>query len=490
MNTVVGARRKGRRRKAVVFGLLAACLLVGGALWWATRDHAEIADNISDIFFGHDEGSAADADAEDRASEKAPTNTMVPTTLEQPWLELPPQLVIDSPDCYLVAGTGHASGLAVALARIPSEDTPWYAVVGEGGVLFGGHLSLDNERARVDLGRRRDGGVLMGFRTTDRTSMIVLDGQPIYEAEGVWDFEIAPDGSSFIAIEPLAGGATRLVIRNLDLGIEAHHDLGDLLEDRPGNHVWYSADAAEAIVTDGVTHRFYPVDGGEPRVAHMRKQGREYIMARSHDVSYRGREERELTRIARVAHRYGEDGAELETVEVWSRTFPYAEVGEPIEGLLVSDDGAWAVQGFERSGVVLEASTGRTVTVVPFDEESRKARGNPTGVHFRDDRLLLYRQRSFQQGGRPVVQRFVEVFRPDTADLEGNPYERTLVDTFPQQRFSGFFGADFPEGFFELSPHGGTPEAPCARPHLSDGRFLVADDGRLTFRRPNGLERH
>ena len=490
MNTVVGARRKGRSRKVVAFGLLAVCFLAGVAIWWATRDHAEIADNISDIFFGHDERSAADADAEDRASEAAPASTAVPTTLKRPWLELPPQLVIDSPDCLLVAGTGQASGLAVALASIPSEDTPWYAVVGEGGVLFGGYLSLGDGSARVDLGRRQDGAILMGFGTTDRTSMIVLDGQPIYEAEGVWDFEIAPDGSSFIAIEPLAGGATRLVIRNLDLGIEAHHDLGDLLGDGPDNHVWYSADAAEAIVTDGVTHRFYPVDGGEPRVAHIQEQGRDYTVVRSHDVSYRGREERELTRIARVEHRFGEDGGELETVEVWSRTFPYAEVGEPIEGLLVSDDGAWAVQGFERGGVVLEASTGQTVTVVPFDEESRKARGNPTGVHFRDDRLLLYRQRSFQQGGRPVVQRFVEVFRPDTVDLEGNPYNRTLVDTFPQKRFSGFFGADAPEGFFELFAHGGTPEAPCARPRLSDGRILVADDGRLTYRVPSGPERH
>ena len=355
-------------------------------------------------------------------------------------------------------------------------------------MLFGGYLSQGDGTARVDLGRRQDGGVLMGFGWTDGTSMIVLDGQPIYAAEGVWDFEIAPDGSSFVAIEPLAGGATRLVIRNLDLGTEAHHDLGDLLgEDHSNNnHVWYSADAAEAIVSDGGTHRFYPVDGGEPRVAHMQKQGHEYTMARSHDVSYRVREERELTRIARVEHRFGEDGGELETVEVWARTFPYAEVGEPIERLLVSDDGAWAVQGFEKSGVVLEASTGRTVTVVPFDEESRKERGNPTGVHFRDDRLLLYRQRSFQQGGRPVVQRFVEVFRPDTADLEGNLYERTLVDTFPQRRFSGFFGADFPERFFEMFPQGGAPEARCAGPGLSDGRVLVADDGRLTFRGPTG----
>ena len=54
----------------------------------------------------------------------------------------------------------------------------------------------------------------------------------------------------------------------------------------------------------------------------------------------------------------------------------------------------------------------------------------------------------------------------------------------------GLLAACLLAGFFELFPHGGTPEAPCAPSRLSDGRILVADDGRLTYRGPNGPERH
>ena len=66
------------------------------------------------------------------------------------------------------------------------------------------------------------------FRPRDESEpvRICMDGQVIYESDKAWDFEIASDGSSFYAHEPMSGNASRLVVRNLDLGREDRHDLG------------------------------------------------------------------------------------------------------------------------------------------------------------------------------------------------------------------------------------------------------------------------
>ena len=55
---------------------------------------------------------------------------------------------------------------------------------------------------------------------------IYWDGELVYENDKAWRFGVAPDGSSFYVIEPLAGEASRLVVRSLDAGEEHHYDLG------------------------------------------------------------------------------------------------------------------------------------------------------------------------------------------------------------------------------------------------------------------------
>ena len=224
-------------------------LLAGLVIWWlvgAVRAPGE----TREIAVSADESSIVDIVPP--ASETQSPNPVELPAVERPWEELPATAVINSPNCLFVAGTGEAAGVAIVLAG-PSPDAAWFAAVDQDGVLFGAHLEFGGDGLPLfDLGRR-DGAVLMGFRTADHHAEIALDGEPIYEAEGVWSFDVASDGSSFLAIEPLAGGASRLVIRNLDLGVERHHDLGDL-PIKPSIPLLYSADGTEAIVLAGTTH--------------------------------------------------------------------------------------------------------------------------------------------------------------------------------------------------------------------------------------------
>ena len=470
--------------RAAIPLLLGTVLVLAGLVVWRLVGAVWVPNEARDIAVSVGESSIVDIVP---PTSQTSSNPRELAAVERPWKELPAKAVINSPNCILIAGTGGASGVAVVLAG-PGRDAAWFAVVDEDGVLFGAHLDFGADGFPLfDLGRRPDGSVLMGFRTVDLSTQIFQDGQPIYEAEGVRNFDIASDGSSFLAIEPLAGGASRLVIRNFALGLELHHDLGDLPIKAP-IPLLYSADGTEAIIRTGTTQRFYPVDGGEPREIRVPDRGPDtYTIPQSHEVGFRVQEVKdEFAKIARLEYRFGDNGREPATVEAWSRTFAHAEFGEPTESPFVSKDGAWVVLGFDRRGMVIDALTGETAVSVPFDEDARRARGNPTGVHFQDGRFFLYRQRVIQDASRRFAQRFVEVFDPHIVNLQGEPVVRVPVDTVPQQRYGGFFGSDTPEGSlgFSLFPHGGTPERPCARPVLSDGRMLVADGDRLTYQVP------
>lgn len=475
-----------KRRLAAMASALTVCGIGALAVWWMVRSALESPGDIRDVSVSRE--SPDTVSPTDKSAVPSPVEL---AAVGRPWEELPPQEIIGSANCLFVAGTGEATGVAVVLAG-PNPDAAWYAVVDEDGVLFGGFggdLKFGTDGPPFfDLGRRLDGSVLMGYGTFDLNAQIVLDGQSIYEAEGARSFDVASDGSSFLVIEPLAGGASRLVIRNLDLGVELHHDLGDL-PNKPGRiSSWYSADGTEAIIQAGTTYRFYPVDGGEPREIRVPDQGSGgYTIFQSREVGFRVNEEKgEFAKIARVEHRFGDNGTEPAAVEAWSRTFPFEAFGEPTKSPSVSRDGAWVVLGFNRLGLVLDASTGETTVSVPFDEDARKARGNPTGVHFQEGRFFLYRQRITQNAGRRLAERFVEVFDPNIVNLQGEPGTRMSVDTVPQQRYGGFFGYDTPEAslVFPLFPHGGTPEKRCTRPVLGDGRILVADGNRLTYQVP------
>ena len=175
--------------------------------------------------------------------------------------------VVADPDCRMVVGQRAVAD--TALVVLPLGDGAWYALVDGDGVEFEGTLPFVPERPV--LGRRADGTVLAGF-SFDDSLRIVHDGHVIYEFDNVWDFDIASNGSSFYVVEPLAGGASRLIVRNLDLRQEHHFDLGTTVArtDRGlSASVSYSVEFAEVGVKPSLlragTNRFYPVTGGEPR---------------------------------------------------------------------------------------------------------------------------------------------------------------------------------------------------------------------------------
>ena len=54
---------------------------------------------------------------------------------------------------------------------------------------------------------------------------VYVGKQVVYDSDKAWDFIVAHDGSSFAVHEPLAGGASRLVVHDLELGRKRYFDL-------------------------------------------------------------------------------------------------------------------------------------------------------------------------------------------------------------------------------------------------------------------------
>ena len=395
----------------------------------------------------------------------------------------------------LVAGRGAAEGTAVVL--VPrSEQEAWYVVVDEHGVRFGGDLPFTLgtfQDVHVALGKRPDGSTVAALRSfRDGSVEVVHDGQTIYRGADTWDFDLAPDGSSFVAVEPLAGGS-RLVVRDLDSGTEYHHDLEDSISDSGASmgwrksvqYAWYSATHTEVIVNAngvvGGTYRFYPVGGGRPR--EVQTDGElddlRIDVFRSSELSYHVRfKDDGPIRVHREEHQFQVDGKAHQSTEAWLRQFPPQDL---MTRPLVSEDGAWVVVGMETLGVALDAATGKTVVSVPFD---RHRHGFPTGVHFLGDRIALYR---YLHGEKSAPdQRFVEVYDLIEPDVEGQPSVRTAIESAPHARIAGFgyWFADGGKAELGYNRHPVDSETPCAHPVRSDDRILVADGNQLTFRTP------
>ena len=279
--------RKGQARSLVV--LATALVVTVVVLWAVVREPTVDPRGLQEPVGRNGDGlPPTDVDTAQQA-QTLPT----PALPQRPWHDLAPEDVINSPDCRLVAGTGSARDVAVVVGG--SDGTGfWYAVVDWQGVAFGDFVPF-KPFEEVVLRRDVHGGVMVGFRGSGRgwtQTLLVRDGQTIYEAEETWHFNVAPDGSSFYAVEPLAGGASRLVIRNLSE--EHHHDLGDMMRRTYGSHrVAFSVAHDEIIIhpagwPDGKLagpYRFYPVDGGEP--SEIRTPGASHAaLFQSSKVSY------------------------------------------------------------------------------------------------------------------------------------------------------------------------------------------------------------
>ena len=329
--------------------------------------------------------------------------------------------LIDDPGCSLQAGTGPASD--VALLIVPEGDGARFQVRDHRRILFGDELPFV-PRMR-SIGRQADGRVVVvlgDMKIHDRDSQapelygharVYWDGQIIYENEKLWEYGVAPDGSSYFVIEPLAGDTSRLVVRNLNEMAEHHFDLGRRMTyfDNHGRAYWvyYSPSMSEVVfghaqeLDDSPVgdYWFYPNDGERPRVVRIRsadvplrsedpvdeldpRQVRDEPILRGgvmrayqdrvHFVSselayhlvdhgaYRGSGPFEIRKS--VYQGYGEEGGPRRS-DVWS----WKTRGIGPRNLIVSDNGNWvAVEDTHRTWA-LNAHSGELVFAFPTTDE-------------------------------------------------------------------------------------------------------------------------
>ena len=332
---------------------------------------------------------------------------------EQPPATAPAPLaagnVIDNPNCRFFAGARDANDLAVVVVPDDDGDGARFSVVDAGGRVFDGGLPFVPDRA--SLGKRRDGAVLVAFggRGEDRGRPVQVfhDGDLVYEREFARDFDVATDGSSYYAIEGSPYSEfSKLVLRNLELGIEMQVDMNDktrLLGPeltmsggfsgvyRPRLlDVSYSHDNTEVVMSPlsswgfpTLGHRsFVPVDGGEPRT----------IAVQEKDVVFAS---------SRLAYYYLDDGASRRVVKRrfdWASPDRFASVdvwateltiGTPFDNMTLSDDGAWLIVP-ALPFAILDAATGNTAFEFPTAAEVARAVREVSGVEVAvSDRDLL-----------------------------------------------------------------------------------------------------
>ncbi len=354
--------------------LTLATLAVVGVLgaWWLADVAPDATVSTPDPDSNEFEATVPASDAERPESQALAQ----PHVLERPTAAA----VIADPQCRMVVGQRTASD--TALVYLPLGDGAWFAVVNTFGIVFDATLPFVPERPEV--GKRPDGTILVGFGLADKVQ-VVHDGSVIYEFDEVWSFGIADDGSSFFVVEPLAGNASRLVVRNLELREEHHFDLGTSIT--PTNHsldfgLDYSVDLAEVIVrpsrSRGGASRFFPVVGGVPReVVVEPTQGmptRDLSVFATSELSYHARNVGDkdrnryslLWRIVKVEREFGNGGERGR--EVWTRDLQFLRN----LSMQVSLDGAWLVLTDPVAGVeVLHTEDGETVLSYPEGRENR-----------------------------------------------------------------------------------------------------------------------
>lgn len=369
----------------------------------------------------------------------------VPAAPTSSLAELTPADVMGNPDCTMRSGAGHGRDMAVVL--VPAEDGLRFAVVDGSGIVFGDTLPFHSVR-HSSLTRRPDGSVLVGFGGADPPSddgrgwqvasprfgprvdgvLVYQDGRAIYENRAASRFDVADDGSSFYAIESMAGDTSRLVIRNVDSGVASYHELANLPPVNDGNAeiVRYSVDQSEVVLQPfdfffpdrQLQFSFFPVNGGEPRQLSTSYRGLGRVEFVSSNEAILGVQHGEVT-TARTEYRY-EDG-KVSVDELWSRDLRMGAA---------SDDGAWLVGYGDVAAHVLDASTGESLFV-----HSRATSANHTQhtTSIRDGRLVrgyviadpddLAHCRSKNRVTGKVLD-----WKPD-----GSTVERTIVDSAPQE---------------------------------------------------------
>ncbi len=424
-----------------------------------------------------------------------------------------PQSVIGNVNCRLLAGRGVAGDSAVVV--LPTEDGARFEVLNGEGRVFGGSLPFAPHHLR--LGKRPDGSVLAGFgdlrlnsrqfrgHETSEPVHIYMDGQLIYESDKTLDFDIAADGSSFFAHEPMAGNASRLIIRNLDLGREDHYDLGVNLS--PVNEFAsdfsprYSEGGLEVMFVPAYAdafgrgpHYFFPADGGNARQLQVGERGHDLISsdgtpevmvpAQSSSSAVLASSESgyfadllqdsargfrtgagaktpgaDIYRITRREFRHAAQN--VESVDDWSREIALMKFDGRMS---LSDSGDWlAVHAWNLQ--VLDTSTGETVFEYPVvgDKQAELARlsnvmepgatvadvDGISGVRFLDDQLMIFRR----FGSLSACSGDTAQYNQCVASLRQGGMYRSVVDVFDMSAAELHGQPDFR---VDYSPH-----SPC-----------------------------
>ena len=315
-----------------------------------------------------------------------------PTGPKHPSNELTPADVMGNRYCFTKLGAANARDLAI-IVLVRGTDGSRFAVVDRSGIVFGDSLPFTTTMD-WSIARREDGSVLAGFRgiddhgaaITDRQMQGVVvyqDHQVIFESREATGFGLGQDGASFYVLEPMAGNGTLLVIRNLDLGVDFHHDLSTLLShpDTNANVIEYSLDQSEVVVgtpdtssvprshfagarwsnssLDHLEFSFFPTDGGEPRKLTDYRGFPTFVSSNeAYFALPRGRG------LATVKREYTYEGGEVSAVEErWSRDLNPGPVAEDGAWLVAVNHDVFNTKPQTTEAHVLDPSTGDTLFV-------------------------------------------------------------------------------------------------------------------------------
>ena len=335
---------------------------------------------------------------------------------------LKPREVLGNLACTMMAGRGASSGTAVVV--VASATDARFSVVDGGGSLVADTLPFRPHHFR--LGRQQDGTPVVGFgdlRSNSKQFRPVASPEPVrvyvgeqvaYDSDKAWDFLVAHDGSSFAVHEPLAGGASRLVVHDLELGTERNFDLGKRMTPvnayERDHMIYYTLDAREIMFQSargdamGIgTYWFFPVNEGPvQRVAVEDDFGAVLISRREGYFAHR-REDR-LPDGAWGITRRTFDATNATTDVAWSRMLDLEEFSGRMS---LSDNGRWlGVHGWDFH--VLDTQSGdtvfryrivgyppqhlpRLVSVVGEDASAADV-GRLGSITFQGDNMLFFRQ--------------------------------------------------------------------------------------------------
>ena len=352
--------RLGRR---LLYATVLTLGIIGVAVWW-TVSRGVVNGQADRAMGGEASVHAGGRDVSSPAVQSKPGDD--PGVSEPNLGRLTPADVLGNPECIMRPGTGGD----LALVLVPGDGRLRFAVIDGSGVLFEDTV-LDQWARFASLVQRPDGSVLAGFRSKAGPPLgsagVILyrDGQVIYENPAARQLALASDGTSYFVVEHMAGDVSRLVIRNLQLGTETHHDLGVLKTtsvDVNRSVGRYSIDGSEVVIQSfslflgrappaerGAV--FFPTNGGKPRELPPLESAATLRRFASSRVGY-------FTTLRRgdfastVKREFRYDNAEVSAVDRWKRDLAMRAV---------SDDGAWVVAQDGAHIYVLDASTGETV---------------------------------------------------------------------------------------------------------------------------------